>query len=95
MAQGGGVSNNQGRDSNAKRLGIKKFGGERVKSGNIIIRQRGTKIKPGKNVGCGRDHTIFAKADGVVSYSGKDKKTVSVITHAPVPNHVGSGTVRG
>ena len=83
MAQaggGGGLSNNQGRDSNAKRLGVKKFGGEKVRAGNIIVRQRGTKIKPGKNVGLGSDHTIFAKADGVVSYSGKAQKTVSVVT---------------
>jgi len=78
--QGGGASNNQGRDSVAKRLGIKKFGGEKVKAGNIIIRQRGTKIKPGENVGLGSDHTIFAKVDGVVSYAGKKQKTVSIIT---------------
>lgn len=80
MAQQGGSSNNQGRDSVAKKLGIKKFSGEKVKAGNIIIRQRGTKIKPGKNVGLGTDYTIFAKADGTVSYTGKKKKTVSVIT---------------
>ncbi len=80
MAQAGGSSNNQGRDSVAKRLGIKKFGGERVKAGNIIIRQRGTRIKPGKNVGLGSDHTIFAKTDGIVSYTGKKKKSVSIIT---------------
>ncbi|MDD5454677.1 MAG: 50S ribosomal protein L27 [Candidatus Ratteibacteria bacterium] len=81
MAQaGGGTSNNQGRDSNAQRLGVKKFGGEKVKAGNIIVRQKGTKIKPGKNVGLGCDHTIFAKVDGIVFYSGKSKKTVSVIT---------------
>lgn len=81
MAQQGSVaSNNQGRDSNAKRLGVKKFGGEKVRAGNIIIRQRGTKIRPGKNVGLGSDHTIFAMADGVVSYTGKKQKTVSVIT---------------
>jgi large subunit ribosomal protein L27 len=81
MAQQGAVaSNNQGRDSNAKRLGVKKFGGEKVRAGNIIIRQRGTKIKPGKNVGLGTDHTIYATADGVVSYTGKKQKTVSVVT---------------
>jgi large subunit ribosomal protein L27 len=80
MAQGGGSTTNQGRDSIAKRLGIKKYGGERVKAGNIIMRQRGTKIKPGKNIGIGVDHTLFAKTDGIVVYAGKKKKIVSVVT---------------
>ncbi len=81
MAQkAGGASNNQGRDSVSKRLGIKKFSGERVKAGNIIVRQRGTKIRPGRNVGLGSDHTIFAMVDGAVAYTGKKQKTVSVIT---------------
>ncbi|MFH1548477.1 MAG: 50S ribosomal protein L27 [Candidatus Omnitrophota bacterium] len=81
MAQkAGGASNNQGRDSVSKRLGIKKFGGEKVKAGSIIVRQRGTKIKPGKNVGLGSDHTIFAMVAGAVEYTGKKQKTVSVIT---------------
>lgn len=82
MAQKKGATSvtNQGRDSIAKRLGIKKYGGEKVKAGNIIMRQRGTKIKPGKNVGIGTDHTIFAKVDGVVVYAGKKKKVVSVVT---------------
>lgn len=78
--KGGGSSRN-GRDSESKRLGVKKFGGEVVTSGNIIIRQRGTKIKPGRNVGLGRDHTIFATIDGTVQfetiYGGR--KRVSVL----------------
>lgn len=66
--KGQGSSRN-GRDSNPKYLGVKKYAGEKVLAGNIIVRQRGTKIKPGTNVGCGRDHTLFALADGVVSFS--------------------------
>ncbi len=65
--KGGGSSRN-GRDSNSKRLGVKKFGGERVRSGNILVRQRGTRIKPGQNVGMGRDFTIFSTIDGTVVY---------------------------
>jgi len=65
--KGGGSSRN-GRDSNSQRLGVKKFGGEAVISGNILVRQRGTKIKPGKNVGRGKDDTLFATADGVVVF---------------------------
>jgi len=65
--KGGGSSRN-GRDSNAQRLGVKKYGGERVRSGNIIIRQRGTHIKAGRNVGVGKDYTLFATADGVVKF---------------------------
>jgi len=77
--KGQGSSRN-GRDSESKRLGIKKFGGQFVLAGNIIVRQRGTKFHPGQNVGLGKDHTIFATSDGVVAFrSGKgDKKTVSV-----------------
>ena len=59
-----GGSTRNGRDSESKRLGVKKFGGQHVVAGNIIVRQRGTKFHPGANVGCGRDHTLFAKADG-------------------------------
>lgn len=66
-----GGSTRNGRDSNSKRLGIKKFAGEKVISGNIIMRQRGTKIFPGKNVEIGRDHTLFAVADGVVKFTEK------------------------
>jgi large subunit ribosomal protein L27 len=65
--KGGGSSNN-GRDSQSKRLGVKVYGGEQVLSGYILVRQRGTKIKPGRNVGMGRDHTLFATSDGFVVY---------------------------
>lgn len=65
--KGGGSSRN-GRDSNSKRLGVKRYGGEFVIPGNIIIRQRGTKIHPGTNVGMGRDHTLFATAEGYVTF---------------------------
>jgi large subunit ribosomal protein L27 len=68
---GGSVSNS--RDSEAKRLGVKRFGGEVVKAGNILVRQRGTKMHPGKNVGCGTDHTLFAKAHGRVVFARKGK----------------------
>ena len=70
----GGGSTRNGRDSNAQRLGVKKFGGERVIAGNIIIRQRGTSIHPGANVGRGSDDTLFALVDGVVEFARKDKK---------------------
>lgn len=63
-----GGSTRNGRDSESKRLGVKVFGSQAIKSGNIIIRQRGTKVHPGENVGCGRDHTLFATADGVVEF---------------------------
>ncbi len=78
--KGGGSSRN-GRDSRSKRLGVKKFGGESVRAGNIIVRQRGTKIHPGMNVGRGGDDTLFATADGVVSfgYARGGRKKVSVI----------------
>jgi large subunit ribosomal protein L27 len=65
--KGGGSSRN-GRDSNSQRLGVKKYGGEFVRSGNILVRQRGTHIKPGRNVGVGKDDTLFATADGLVVY---------------------------
>lgn len=75
-----GGSSRNGRDSNAKRLGVKKFGGQNVVGGNILVRQRGTKFYPGSNVGLGRDHTLFATADGVVRFhKGKlGRKYVSV-----------------
>jgi len=66
-----GGSSRNGRDSESKRLGVKKFGGEKVVPGNIILRQRGTKWHPGDNVGLGKDHTIFAKADGAVAFRTK------------------------
>lgn len=73
-------STTNGRDSCGKRLGVKKFGGEVVRAGNIIIRQRGSKFHPGNNVGIGSDYTIFAKIDGTVTFErkGKSKKKVSV-----------------
>jgi large subunit ribosomal protein L27 len=73
-----------GRESESKRLGVKKYGGEVVIAGNIIIRQRGTKFRPGVNVGLGRDHTIYALTDGVVKFSttAKDKKIVNVVAQA-------------
>ena len=70
-----GGSSRNGRDSAGRRLGVKKFGGEVVISGNIIVRQRGTKFHPGKNVGLGKDHTIFATKDGKVIFKKNRKKT--------------------
>ncbi|MDY0301751.1 MAG: 50S ribosomal protein L27 [Trichlorobacter sp.] len=81
MATKKGVgSSRNGRDSDGKRLGCKKYGGENVKAGNIIYRQRGTSIHPGNNVGCGKDYTLFALIEGVVQYErmGRDRKKVSV-----------------
>lgn len=74
-------STRNGRDSNPKRLGVKKFGGEMVISGNIIVRQRGTRIHPGDNVGMGKDHTLFALVDGTVEFRrmGADRKKVNVL----------------
>ncbi|OAQ20464.1 50S ribosomal protein L27 [Thermosulfurimonas dismutans] len=74
----GGASRN-GRDSHSKRLGVKRYDGQLVKAGNILVRQRGTKIRPGFNVGMGRDFTLFAKIDGVVKYESRGgHKVVSV-----------------
>ena len=75
-------STRNGRDSESKRLGVKKFGGEAVVPGNIIIRQRGTTFHPGDNVGCGKDHTLYAKAEGTVEFKvkGRHNRTfVSVV----------------
>jgi large subunit ribosomal protein L27 len=79
-----GGSSRNGRDSSGQRLGVKRFGGQTVKAGNILVRQHGTKIHPGTNVGCGRDYTLFAMVDGVVTFEdfGKDRKRVSVYTAA-------------
>ncbi len=75
-----GGSSRNGRDSAGRRLGVKKFGGEIVISGNIIVRQRGTKFHPGSNVGLGRDHTLFAKSEGKVTFKKTRTRTfVSVI----------------
>jgi len=77
-------SSKNGRDSQSKRLGAKKFGGQRVRGGNIIVRQCGTKIKPGENVGLGRDYTIFAKVDGIVQFHTKGSQSVvSVLPDTP------------
>ncbi len=79
--KGGGSSRN-GRDSQSQRLGVKVFGGQQVRSGNILVRQRGTRIKPGRNVGHGRDDTLFATTDGIVYYETirDNRKRVNVIT---------------
>ncbi len=77
-----GGSSRNGRDSNAKRLGVKAFGGEGISAGSIIVRQRGTRVHPGVNVGVGKDHTLFARVTGKVEFAvkGPDKKsTVSVV----------------
>lgn len=76
-----GGSTRNGRDSESKRLGLKRYGGEQVHPGNIIVRQRGTQFHPGANVGCGRDHTLFAKVEGHVVFERKgprNRRTVSV-----------------
>jgi large subunit ribosomal protein L27 len=74
-----GGSTRNGRDSNPKFLGVKRFGGQRVLSGHILIRQRGTKCHPGKNVGIGRDHTLFALTDGVVAFKKRGEKNRTFI----------------
>ncbi|MDE0931651.1 MAG: 50S ribosomal protein L27 [Halioglobus sp.] len=78
-----GGSTRNGRDSVSKRLGVKCFGGEAVKAGNIIVRQRGTRFHPGENVGIGKDHTLFAKADGKIEFivrGPKSRKFVQVVS---------------
>ena len=79
--KGGGSSRN-GRDSNSQRLGVKRFGGEKVTAGSIIVRQRGTRFAPGVNIGIGSDDTLFAMKDGIVYFQkfGKAKKVVSIVT---------------
>ena len=86
----GGGSTRNGRDSNAQRLGVKRYGGERVLAGNIIIRQRGTRFHPGANVGIGSDDTLFALVDGSVQFGRHDKKrkNVSVIPFPAEPVEV-------
>ncbi len=77
-----GGSTRNGRDSNAKRLGVKRFGGQKVLAGNILVRQRGTKFHAGDNVGIGKDHTLFAKADGKVLFQEKgpkNRKFISIV----------------
>lgn len=85
MAHKKGVgSSRNGRDSAAKRLGVKRFGGQFVRAGNILVRQRGTKFHPGFNVGIGSDDTLFAKIDGVVNFERKDRIRLQVSVY-PVP----------
>lgn len=85
MAHKKGVgSSRNGRDSNAQRRGVKKFGGEVVRAGNILVRQCGTKLHPGKNVGLGKDYTIYALIDGIVTFEGPDqRRRVSVYGAVP------------
>ncbi|MDA8326321.1 MAG: 50S ribosomal protein L27 [Nitrospiraceae bacterium] len=79
MAHKKGVgSSRNGRDSESKRLGLKRSGGSQVRAGNILIRQRGTQYHPGTNVGMGRDHTLFAKVDGVLTFERKDRSRLRV-----------------
>ena len=78
---GGSTSN--GRDSHSKRLGVKLFGGQQAIAGNIIVRQRGTRFHAGVNVGCGHDHTLFAKADGVVRFLTKGPKSRKFVSVEP------------
>jgi large subunit ribosomal protein L27 len=84
----GGSSTSNGRDSNAQRLGVKRYGGQYVLAGNILVRQRGTKIKAGENVGVGKDHTLFATADGMVVFAtlpnGSKKVSISPLAVAAV-----------
>jgi large subunit ribosomal protein L27 len=80
-----GGSSRNGRDSESKRLGVKRFGGQQVSAGSIIVRQRGTHFHPGVNVGCGKDHTLFALADGVVKFVRKginNRRFVTIETNA-------------
>ena len=79
-----GGSTRNGRDSVSKRLGVKRFGGQLVKAGSIIVRQRGTKFHPGENVGCGKDHTLFAMAEGKVIFRTKGPKNRKFVSIEPV-----------
>jgi len=82
MAHKKGVgSSRNGRDSQSQRLGVKRFGGQVVRAGNILVRQRGTKFHPGTNVGKGSDDTLFAKVDGVVSFERKDRTRLQISVH--------------
>jgi large subunit ribosomal protein L27 len=78
-----GGSSRNGRDSQSKRLGVKRFGDQQVLAGNILIRQRGTHFHPGENVGCGRDHTLFALADGKVKFETKGAKQRTFVSVLP------------
>ena len=78
-----GGSTRNGRDSESKRLGVKRYGGESVAAGNILVRQRGTRFHPGRNVGCGKDHTLFAKADGKVVFEIKGPRSRKFVSVEP------------
>ncbi len=78
-----GGSTRNGRDSESKRLGVKRYGGQVVKAGNILVRQRGTRFHPGANVGCGHDHTLFATADGTVVFENKGPKNRKFVSIVP------------
>ena len=78
-----GGSSRNGRDSESKRLGVKRYGGQFVLAGNIIVRQRGTEFHPGDHVGCGKDHTLFALADGVVQFAVKGARNRRTVTIVP------------
>lgn len=79
-----GGSSRNGRDSESKRLGVKRFGGQIVRAGNILVRQRGNRFHAGVNVGCGKDHTLFAKADGQVVFEKKGPKSRKYVSVQPV-----------
>ena len=78
----GGGSTHCGRDSNAKRLGVKRYSGQKVSSGTILVRQRGTRVQPGTNVGVGKDHTLFALIDGMVKYEPATRKSKRVCIYS-------------
>ncbi|MDE0272249.1 MAG: 50S ribosomal protein L27 [Gammaproteobacteria bacterium] len=80
-----GGSTRNGRDSESKRLGVKRFGGQFVRAGNIIVRQRGSRFRAGENVGCGRDYTLFATADGQVKFVEKGRQKRKYVTVVPSP----------
>jgi large subunit ribosomal protein L27 len=81
-----GGSTRNGRDSHSKRLGVKRYDGQVVKAGNILVRQRGTKFKPGVNVGCGKDYTLFALTDGFVKFQDKGRKGKFVLVVSETAN---------
>jgi large subunit ribosomal protein L27 len=86
MAHKKGVgSSRNGRDSNPQRRGVKEYGGERVRAGNVLVRQCGTKLHPGNNVGCGKDYTLFALIDGIVKFEGDRKRRRVSVYPAPAP----------
>lgn len=82
-----GGSSRNGRDSESKRLGVKRYGGQFVRAGNIIVRQRGTQFHPGENVGCGKDYTLFALTDGVVEFVVKGPKQRRFVNIRPVQDN--------